>query len=175
MIKNELYRNLGLAAACVFVVTLVLIANLWTSLLVFSCVIMTLVTDVFFVTDYPPPPNLSLWVYYTPCNKLQGYNIFTHPSFSQSVRQSCLVFLSAQLLFKCCTKFHTLIIMIKDMMCRCRYYQEIQIPLIFLEINFLPFWIHTFGHIHVHILNVEMSSLSADLLLNCCIKFIEIF
>lgn len=43
VIKNELFRNLGLAAACVFVVTLVLIANLWTSLLVFSCVIMTLV------------------------------------------------------------------------------------------------------------------------------------
>nr|XP_022315752.1 patched domain-containing protein 3-like isoform X2 [Crassostrea virginica] len=43
VIKSELFRNLGLAAACVFIVTLILIANLWTSLLVFSCVIMTLV------------------------------------------------------------------------------------------------------------------------------------
>ncbi|XP_061175023.1 protein patched homolog 1-like isoform X2 [Saccostrea echinata] len=43
VIKIELFRNLGLAAACVFVVTLILIANLWTSILVFSCVIMTLV------------------------------------------------------------------------------------------------------------------------------------
>ncbi|KAK3091271.1 hypothetical protein FSP39_018506 [Pinctada imbricata] len=43
VIQSELYRNLGLAAACVFVVTLILIANLWTSLMVFICVIMTLV------------------------------------------------------------------------------------------------------------------------------------
>ncbi|XP_062583779.1 protein patched homolog 1-like isoform X2 [Saccostrea cucullata] len=43
VIKSELFRNLGLAAACVFVVTLILIANIWTSILVFSCVIMTLV------------------------------------------------------------------------------------------------------------------------------------
>ncbi|XP_056018910.1 NPC intracellular cholesterol transporter 1-like isoform X2 [Ostrea edulis] len=43
VIKSELFRNLGLASACVFVITLVLIANLWTSLLVFTCVIMTLV------------------------------------------------------------------------------------------------------------------------------------
>ncbi|XP_070562444.1 patched domain-containing protein 3-like isoform X2 [Ptychodera flava] len=43
VIKKELYRNLGLAMAAVFLVTLILIANLWTSLLVFLCVIFTLV------------------------------------------------------------------------------------------------------------------------------------
>ncbi|XP_070195122.1 patched domain-containing protein 3-like isoform X2 [Littorina saxatilis] len=39
----ELYRNLGLAGAAVLIVTCVLIANLWTSLLVFFCVIFTVV------------------------------------------------------------------------------------------------------------------------------------
>ncbi|ESO85119.1 hypothetical protein LOTGIDRAFT_130973, partial [Lottia gigantea] len=43
VIKNELYRNLGLAFACVFVVTLILIANLWTCLMVSSCILFTLV------------------------------------------------------------------------------------------------------------------------------------
>ncbi|XP_055956287.1 patched domain-containing protein 3 [Patella vulgata] len=43
VLLNELYRNLGLAGACVLVVTLILIANLWTSLLVFSCVVFTLI------------------------------------------------------------------------------------------------------------------------------------
>ena len=40
----ELYRNLALAGACVFFVTLVLIANIWTSIIVFTCVIFTLVS-----------------------------------------------------------------------------------------------------------------------------------
>ncbi|KAH9519679.1 hypothetical protein Btru_003303 [Bulinus truncatus] len=39
----ELFRNLGMSAACVFAVTVILIANLWTSLLVFVCVIFTMV------------------------------------------------------------------------------------------------------------------------------------
>ncbi|KAL5022693.1 hypothetical protein ScPMuIL_001848 [Solemya velum] len=43
IIQIELYRNLGLAAAAVFIVTLILIAHLWTSVLVFTCVILTLV------------------------------------------------------------------------------------------------------------------------------------
>ncbi|KAL3868797.1 hypothetical protein ACJMK2_041557 [Sinanodonta woodiana] len=43
ILQEELYRNLALAGACIFVVTLVLIANLWTSLLVFSCVVGTVV------------------------------------------------------------------------------------------------------------------------------------
>jgi len=43
VLKMELYRNLALAAVCVFIVTLVLIANLWTSVLVFVCVIFTVV------------------------------------------------------------------------------------------------------------------------------------
>ncbi|XP_067679237.1 patched domain-containing protein 3-like [Haliotis asinina] len=43
VIQLELYRNLGLAFACVFVVTLILIANFLTSILVFTCVTFTLV------------------------------------------------------------------------------------------------------------------------------------
>ncbi|XP_062571454.1 protein patched homolog 1-like isoform X2 [Saccostrea cucullata] len=43
VLQRELYRNLALAGACVFFVTLVLIANIWTSMIVFSCVIFTLV------------------------------------------------------------------------------------------------------------------------------------
>nr|XP_002739466.1 PREDICTED: protein patched homolog 1-like [Saccoglossus kowalevskii] len=43
VIRAELYRNLGLALLAVFLVTLILIANLWTSILVFLCVALTLV------------------------------------------------------------------------------------------------------------------------------------
>ncbi|XP_045159868.2 patched domain-containing protein 3-like isoform X1 [Mercenaria mercenaria] len=43
VLKLELYRNLALAAVCVFVVTLILIANFWTSLLVFFCVVCTVI------------------------------------------------------------------------------------------------------------------------------------
>ncbi|XP_076462610.1 patched domain-containing protein 3-like isoform X2 [Babylonia areolata] len=43
VIQTELYRNLGLACLCVFIVTLILIAHLGTSLMVFSCVLLTLV------------------------------------------------------------------------------------------------------------------------------------
>ena len=43
VLQKELYRNLALAAACVFIVTLLLIANLWTSILVFTCVAFTVV------------------------------------------------------------------------------------------------------------------------------------
>jgi Niemann-Pick C1 protein len=43
VIGEELYRNLGLAFLCVFLMTLLLIANLWTCILVAICVAMTLV------------------------------------------------------------------------------------------------------------------------------------
>lgn len=43
VLQLELYRNLALAAVCVFVVTLILIANLWTSVLVFICVVCTVI------------------------------------------------------------------------------------------------------------------------------------
>ncbi|XP_060605204.1 patched domain-containing protein 3-like isoform X1 [Ruditapes philippinarum] len=43
VLKLELYRNLALAAICVFVVTLILIANFWTSILVFICVVCTVI------------------------------------------------------------------------------------------------------------------------------------
>nr|KAG5711759.1 hypothetical protein BaRGS_023523 [Batillaria attramentaria] len=43
VIQEELYRNLGLACLCVFLVTLILIAHVGTSLMVFSCVVFTLV------------------------------------------------------------------------------------------------------------------------------------
>ncbi|XP_071522307.1 patched domain-containing protein 3-like [Panulirus ornatus] len=43
VIAEELYRNMGLALAVVFVVTLILIASLPTSLMVLTCVFLTLV------------------------------------------------------------------------------------------------------------------------------------
>ncbi|XP_071143132.1 patched domain-containing protein 3-like isoform X1 [Mytilus edulis] len=43
VIRQELYRNIALAAVCVFIICLVLIANIWTSLMVFSCVALTFV------------------------------------------------------------------------------------------------------------------------------------
>jgi len=46
IIGNELWRNIGLAMACVAVVTLVLLANLRICLLVLMCVVLTLVDIV---------------------------------------------------------------------------------------------------------------------------------
>ncbi|XP_071117818.1 NPC intracellular cholesterol transporter 1-like isoform X1 [Haliotis cracherodii] len=43
VLLSELYRNLGLAGGCVLLVTLLLIANIWTSVLVFTCVVFTLI------------------------------------------------------------------------------------------------------------------------------------
>lgn len=42
VIQKELYRNLGLAFLCVLLMTLVLIADIWTCILVCSCVVFTL-------------------------------------------------------------------------------------------------------------------------------------
>ncbi|CAG0890355.1 unnamed protein product [Cyprideis torosa] len=44
IIQEELYRNIGLAMVCVFVVTLGLLGNIWTCLIVLSCVVMTLIS-----------------------------------------------------------------------------------------------------------------------------------
>ncbi|XP_058956472.2 patched domain-containing protein 3 isoform X1 [Pocillopora verrucosa] len=43
VISEELFRNMGLALMTVFLVTLLVLANLWTCLLVFTCVGFTLV------------------------------------------------------------------------------------------------------------------------------------
>jgi len=43
IIGKELVRNLVLASVCVFIVTLFLIANLWTSIMVLTCVAFTLI------------------------------------------------------------------------------------------------------------------------------------
>ena len=58
VIRNELYRNLGLAFLCVFLMTLFLIANLWTCILVGLCVIMTLVSIRHLIWNAPE----LLWV-----------------------------------------------------------------------------------------------------------------
>merc|ERR1712038_265976 len=49
IIGHELWRNIGLAMACVFLVTLVLLASLRLSLLVLLCVVLTLVDIVGFL------------------------------------------------------------------------------------------------------------------------------
>ena len=43
MIGFELWRNLGLAGVCVFVITLILLADFRICLMVLSCVALTLV------------------------------------------------------------------------------------------------------------------------------------
>lgn len=43
VIASELYRNIGLSMACVFVTMLILLADIWGSILVMLCVMMTLV------------------------------------------------------------------------------------------------------------------------------------
>ena len=42
---EELYRNLAIAMLCVFVTILVLIANVYSCLLVLLCVFLTLVSE----------------------------------------------------------------------------------------------------------------------------------
>lgn len=49
-VGNELYTNLGLAFVAVFLVTLLLVANLWVCLLVCLSVIVTLVS-IFYSTS----------------------------------------------------------------------------------------------------------------------------
>merc|ERR1719468_916950 len=43
VIRKELFRNVGLSLACVFVTMLILLADLWGSILVMICVLMTLI------------------------------------------------------------------------------------------------------------------------------------
>lgn len=43
VISEELYRNICLAILCVFITTWILLFNLWASLLVLGCVVLTLV------------------------------------------------------------------------------------------------------------------------------------
>lgn len=43
VIKNELFRNVGLSMLCVFVTMLLLLADIWASILVMVCVLMTLI------------------------------------------------------------------------------------------------------------------------------------
>ena len=43
MISKELYRNVGLSMACVFVTMLILLADIWGSILVMVCVLTTLI------------------------------------------------------------------------------------------------------------------------------------
>ena len=45
---NELYTNLGLAFVAVFLVTLLLVANIWVCLLVCVSVVITLVRNYLF-------------------------------------------------------------------------------------------------------------------------------
>lgn len=44
VIESELYRNLGVSMLCIFITTLILLANIQASVLVMLCVVMTLVS-----------------------------------------------------------------------------------------------------------------------------------
>ena len=50
MISEELFRNMALALMAVFIVTLIVLANIWACLLVFTCVGFTLVCGQWFRT-----------------------------------------------------------------------------------------------------------------------------
>ena len=62
MLKTELYRNLLLAAVCVFIVTLILIAKLWTSILVFVCVVFTVVSYDYYCVLLLGPKKMDIAV-----------------------------------------------------------------------------------------------------------------
>lgn len=59
MIQKELYRNLGLACLCVFIVTVILIAHVGTSLMVFLCVLFTLVSTAGVITTLVSTAGVS--------------------------------------------------------------------------------------------------------------------
>lgn len=46
VISEELFRNMALALMAVFIVTLIVLANIWVCLLVFTCVGFTLVSGL---------------------------------------------------------------------------------------------------------------------------------
>lgn len=50
MISEELFRNMALALLAVFIVTLIVLANIWACLLVFTCVGFTLVSTRWLIT-----------------------------------------------------------------------------------------------------------------------------
>ena len=67
MITKELVRNLGIALACVFLTTLLLLANFLGSVMVLLCVAITLVSPIVFFTDLiftmTPHPQVDLCGY----------------------------------------------------------------------------------------------------------------
>ena len=56
VITKELFRNLGIALACVFVTTLILLANLLGSIIVLLCVAITLVIYTMIKDSIPNSP-----------------------------------------------------------------------------------------------------------------------
>ena len=46
MIGYELYRNIGLAMICIFVISLTMLADVKISLMVMACVILTMVRQM---------------------------------------------------------------------------------------------------------------------------------
>ena len=53
VIGFELWRNLGLALVCVFVITLMLLANIPICMMVLLCVALTLVSHQYCALEYP--------------------------------------------------------------------------------------------------------------------------
>ena len=53
VIGFELWRNLGLALVCVFVITLMLLANIPICMMVLLCVALTLVSHQYYALEYP--------------------------------------------------------------------------------------------------------------------------
>ena len=80
VISEELFRNLGLAMAAVFLATIIVLANLWTCLMVFTCVGFTLVSSV---------KNLNLQLNLTSLNRKFRYK-------RQLARPRCHSFVNQQ-------------------------------------------------------------------------------
>ena len=78
--------------------------------------------------------------YYNPRNELRRVKFFwpVSQSVCPSVRPSVQSFLSAQLLWNRLNRISWNFVVMKDVMCRCAYPQEILIPFFFSELR--PFW-----------------------------------
>ena len=80
--------------------------------------------------------------YYSPRNKLREYNVF-HPTIRQSVSPSVLFFLFSATPLKPLNRISINFVVMKDIMCRCTYPQEILIQFFFSELR--PFLTQKFG------------------------------
>ena len=49
IVETEMWQNMGLAFACVFIITLIFLANILISIMTISCVVITIINSIGFI------------------------------------------------------------------------------------------------------------------------------